>query len=423
MDPSHNNRSAELSRLQQSMTNLIQDVFYGECREKGDKVREIFDEYVFKKEPNPHALIGLTAQQQNRFNTLRADYQNSTRQRNIKNIFIEILQGLDDTQKPYDFMPDAKKVPLPLLSPTPAAAAPPATLPSLDDALKRVTDHFMNKRPADQHPRSGLDTDHMAALKLHQELNEIEVQDPDADIALALQMQANWDADATKDPSLATQQKRQRLTPEKEEITLANDLEWAEEVDPDTLLARQLQKEEEEAAAQPKQGLHPIAEMGRPMNARKPDDFELTPKILALLDTGKKTSDDRTLYIADLGISVAREPRRMLLQENADPRLKLYYKDEVVVNAGTKSKLIEGSDKNLIRVEPDCTGIEIQGIKDGRVEVEGSSVTISNATNCKIQLKRALATFRNVTGCTIDVSKDSKIDIPEDLYNKNTIND
>ncbi|MCE5319111.1 MAG: hypothetical protein LLG04_17335 [Parachlamydia sp.] len=475
MNPSDNNLPADLLRLRQTMTDLIQEVYYGECREKGEKVRAIFDEYVFKNEANTDVLKDLSSTHKNRFITLRNDYKESKRQQRIKDLFISILQGFDPEQKPYDIKHD----PLPPKPFSPAAATPPATSQSLNNALKGVVDQLLlqsvaqPKLPlADQRPPANiLDADYLAALELHETLNAKEaqdkprtgVQDPIDDMALYEQMQAEWDADDTKDPVLvantrkntknaldkpspptsiyfralaiemaagdaedtmmpaaASKPTKKRSSPEREEITLASDQDSEEEVDSDTLLARQLQQEEEEAAALPGKSL---VDVGRHMHVPNKENLEITPQMLALLDTGKRASDDQSLYIADLGISIPREPKGIILQNNDLPSLKMYPKDKVVVLAGTTSKLIEGSEQNHIKVERDCKSIEINGIKNGRVEVEGSSITINNATNCKIYLNRVQAAFQNVTGCTIYVSKDSEINMPDDLHNKNTIID
>lgn len=485
----------ELISIESILFRLVSDT-YDSLRADAKKVREVFENVVFKDQADVETLMSLGNGERVKFINLRELYLKSKCQLAFRNLVIDKLRIFDDKQEFYTSLKDelkSKETPKTELKAElarPASAVAPmeqrvaqfgpkriqAPVPQNnemdpDEALAfQLQAELLEEERATQKKarRSGEDKEAVNPTPLAQvpaaeakpnssftqedeieilkEKEETEPVEPVDDFALALQLSEEWNTKGI-DPSEALKKKNVKKDRDPEfldEMEAANARAIAQLLESDV---RQI----EQAVSVPSiegisldtvtsTGVAPFKGMEFVLNSDMMTDVilaqaikeikenvslpqlgELDENLSRRMDAESIQMDKEKMDIPGVGL-VERTPTARYIDSKSAPNQRLYVRDRAFLEQQTKSIRLECSIGNEININEDCE-LEIVDIKFGTINITKSRVKIHNASDCNIHVRhnsKVVITGSSLNN-TITYSLDSELDMPQDLWNKNTI--
>lgn len=460
----------ELITIENKIFALVSDT-YDSRKSDAKRVREIFENVVFKDQADVETLTSLGKSEMTKFVDLRALYTKSKCKLAFRNLFIEKLRIFDESQAFYQSLtdlpqPKAQGPELKLDTPPKPVSSTPIT-PAAAQVEQRVN-QFASKRiqaPAPQ--RIEIDPDEAFALQIQAEwleeekaaqkkartsvspstvkptspaskVDEIEIYKEKDDIepvetmddfALAQKLMDDWN---TKDIDPLDNLKKKNVKMDKDpdfmdEMEVANARAIALLLESDVRDKEQavyvpfnaVAFKQEDAIITDEELARTIQELKK--NVYEPDLAQPDENLSRRMAAEQQQMGKESMHIPGVG-QVQRTPTACYIDSKSEPHQKLYVRDRAVVEPQTKSVRFECSVGNEITINEDCE-IEIVDIQFGTIHITKSHVKIHNATDCIIYVKhnsKVVITgpsFKN----TIKYSEDSVLDMSLNLWDGNTI--
>lgn len=376
MDAPISSYQVDISKYENKMFLLVSTLYHSN-EEKIDKVRKLFDEFVFSDKPNLDEISLQSQEHKKALIEMRHIYINNLFKLQFKNMCVDKLRFYDERQKFYEET---------------QVTVNPSTALSLEEISRKLSsvkmDNFFNSEKDRKEPVEEIERIERIDLNKDPQSKEKERIAPpheldDEALARQLSLELNGEVVAISDEAYARKLQKEM-----------------DSVDRNLFLPSLSRYEPGIGYQQPVPRRSGFAEFHEGGNLG-----HYYPSLRRRAPTEPEDGIPEPFFT-----DFAQPPKDILVNHESPRFIWLSPKDKVFIESGTKDKVVKCYRHNSISINENCLGITVSQATKSKIHIIGSQVILKGAVECDVTIKRrSKVVFEDSKLNNVVASRDSEI--------------